>query len=124
MIDKLKTSDAILDYDVYMRESIGFSESSRSNHFINNDILLNDQMYELYRVEHLKDSAIIYKEDMNKVAYPNDLKLLSYADFDIKIALNSMSKVRTVDECNHKRVVQALEMNIKLDSLIRREYLQ
>ncbi len=124
LIDKQEISDAVLDYDVHMRESIRFSESSRSNHFINNDILLNDQMYELYRVEHLKDSAIVYKEDMNKVAYPNDLKLLSYDDFDIKITLNSMSKVRTVDENNYKRAVKALDMNMKLDSLIRSEYLQ
>ncbi len=124
LINKQEISDAVLDYDVYMRESIRFNESSRSNHFINNDILLNDKMYDLYRVEHLKDSAIVHKEDMNKVAYPNDLKLQSYDDFDIKIALNSMSKVRTVDENNYKRAVQALDMNIKLDSLIRSEYLQ
>lgn len=124
LIDKQEISDAILDYDVHMRESIRFGESSRSNHFINNDILLNDQMYELYRVEHLKDSAIVHKEDMNKVAYPNDMKLLSYDEFDIKITLNSMSKVRTVDENNYKRAVLALDMNVKLDSLIRSEYLQ
>jgi len=123
LIDKPEISDAVLDYDVFMRESIRFSESSRSNHFINNDILLNDKMYELYRVEHLKDSAIVHKEDMNKVAYPNDLKLLSYDDLDIKITLNSMSKVRTVDENNYNRAVQALDMNMKLDSLIRSEYL-
>ncbi len=124
LIDKQEISDAVQDYDVYMRESIKFSESSRSNHFINSDILLNNQMYELYRVEHLKDSAIVHKEEMNKVAYPNDLKLLSYDDFDIKIALNSMSSVRTVDENNYKRAVQALDMNMELDSLIRSEYLQ
>ena len=124
LIDKQEISDAVQDYDIYMRESIKFNESSRSNHFINSDILLNNQMYELYRVEHLKDSAIVHKEDMNKVAYPIDLKLLSYDDFDIKITLNSMSKVRTVDENNYKRAVQALDMNMKLDSLIRNEYLQ
>jgi hypothetical protein len=124
LIDKQEISDAVLDYDVRMRESIRFIESSRSNHLINNDILLNSQMYELYRVEHLNDSAIVYKEDMNKVAYPNDLKLLSYDDLDIKIILNSMSKVRTIDENNYKRAVQALDMNMKLDSLIRREYLR
>ncbi|MEQ8219203.1 MAG: DUF6090 family protein [Arenibacter sp.] len=123
LIHKQEISDAVLDYDVYMRESIRFNESSRSNHLINSDILLNHQMYEIYRVEHLKDSAIVHKQEMNKVAYPNDLKLLSYDDFDIKIALNSMSSVRTIDEYNYQRAVQALDMNMKLDSLIRREYL-
>ena len=123
LIGEQEVSDAVLDYDVHMRESIQFGESSRSNHFINNDILLNDKLYELYRVEHLKDSAIIHKDEMEKVAYPNDLRLLSYDDYDIKIALNSMSKVRTVDDNNYKRAVQALDLNMKLDSLIRDEYL-
>ena len=122
LIDKQEISDAVLDYDVHMRESIQYGESSRSNHFINNDILLNDKLYELYRIEHLKNSAIIHKDEMDKVAYPNDLRLLSYDDYDIKIALNSMSKVRTVDENNYERAVQALEMNVILDSLIRGEY--
>ncbi len=122
LIDDQNISDAILDYDIYMRESKEFNESSRSNHHINNDILLNNKMYELYKVVHLKDSAIAHKDEMNSVAYPDDLKLLSYDDFDIKIALNSMASVRTVDENNYQRAVKALNMNVKLDSLIRAEY--
>ena len=124
LIENQKTSDAILDYDVHMREAIQFTESSRSNHFINNDILLNDKMYELYRVMHLKASTIMYKDQIDRVAYPDDLILLSYEELDIKIALNSMAKVRTVDEHIYQKAVEALDMNIKLDSLIRDEYLQ
>ncbi|NND31961.1 MAG: hypothetical protein HKN76_05170 [Saprospiraceae bacterium] len=123
LIKSQGVSDAILDYDVYMRESMEFSEGSRSNHHVNNDILLNSRMYEIYRIEHLKDSAIAHKDVMNKVAYPEDLRLLSYDDADIKIILNSMSKVRTVDQYNYHRAVEALEINRKLDSLIRNEYL-
>jgi hypothetical protein len=124
LIKKQAISDAVLDYDVHMRESIIYGESIRSNHIVNDNILINNKMFELYKVEHLKDSAITHIEDMNKVAYSNELKLLSYDDFDIKIMLNSMAKVRTVDENNYKRAVQALDMNMKLDSLIRSEYLQ
>ena len=123
LIDDQDLSDVILDYDVYMRESVGFTENSYSNHLINSDILRNQQMYELYRVEHLKDSAILFKEEIDKVGYPDDLKLLSYDDYDIKVALNSMALVRTVDENNYLRAIEALDMNMKLDSLIRSEYL-
>jgi len=122
LISNQEVSDAVLDYDMYMRESIKFNESSRSNHLINNDILINNKIYELYKVEHLKDTAIIYKDEMHRVEYPNDMKLLTYDDFDINIALNSMSSVRKVDENNYQRAQQALEMNIKLDSLIRHVY--
>ena len=123
LIQDQSISDAILDYDVFMRESMRFSGSSRSNHMINNDILHNQKMYELFKVEHLKDSAVIYKNEIDRVSYPEDLKLLTYEDHDIKIALNSMSSVRRVDEYNYQRAVQALDMNIKLDSLIRDVYL-
>ena len=66
----------------------------------------------------------MYKDQIDRVAYPDDLILLSYEELDIKIALNSMAKVRTVDENIYHRAVEALEMNMKLDSLIRGEYLQ
>jgi hypothetical protein len=122
LIQDQAISDAVLDYDVHMKESMSYNESIYSNHHINHDISLNRRIYELYRVEHLKDSAIVHKEDINKVAYPDDLKLLSYEVTDIKLLLNSMSAVRVIDNHKYQRALKALEMNRKLDSLIRRKY--
>ena len=122
LIHNQNVSDAVLDYDVYMRESMRFIESSWSNNLVNNDVLINYKMYELYKVQHLQDSALAHKTEMNKVAYPDDLKLLSYDDLDIKLVLNSMSYVRPNDEYKYQRALHALTMNRRLDSLIRKEY--
>ena len=118
-----QVSDAIVDYDIYMRESIKNVESNMSSNLINNDIMINYNFYEIYKVQHLQDSAIIYKNDISKVNYPDDLKLLSYDDDKIKLVLNSMSYVREIDEYNYERAIHALSLNRQLDSLIRKEYL-
>lgn len=123
LVRNKKVSDAIVDYDIYMRESIKIIESSRSTDLINNDIMINYNIYEIYKVQHLKDSAIIHKNEITKVDYPDDLKLLSYDDDKIKLVLNSMSYVREIDESNYDRALQALTLNSQLDSLIRKEYL-
>ena len=115
-------SDAILDYDIHMRETKRYIESSRVNHHVNSEILHHRKIFELYRIEHLKDSAIILKNEIEKVSYPDDLKLLSYDELDIKIALNSLSSIRTIDNYKYQRAVQALHLNERLDSLIRDGY--
>ena len=122
LIHNQKVSDAVLDYDIYMRELIRFIESSLNNNMVNNDILINYRMYELYKVQNLQDSALAHKNEMNKVAYPDDLKLLSYNDLDIKLVLNSMSYIRPIDEHKYQGALRALTMNSRLDSLIRKEY--
>ena len=70
----------------------------------------------------LKESAIKHKNEMDKVGYPENLKLLSYDDIDIKLALNSLSAIRMIDNYKYQRAAQALEINRKLASLIRDEY--
>ena len=80
LIRNKKVSDGILDYDIFMRESIKYMESERSNNLINYEINLIYNIFELYKVQQLKDSAIVYKDDISKVNYPDDLKLLSYDD--------------------------------------------
>lgn len=122
LIKNQTISDAILDYYIHMEETIKFQEGPLINSVVNNDILINNKIYELYKVQHLQDSAIMYKEEINKVDYPADLKLLSYNDLDITMALNSMSSVRPFDEYKYERALEAFSMNIGLDSLIRNEY--
>lgn len=117
-----KVSDALMDYDIYMRESIKYVESSGSTNLVNNDILINYNIYEIYRVQHLYDKAFEHKNEMSKVAYPDDLKLLTYDEIEIKKALNSMSYVRESDVYKYERALQALTLNRQLESLIRKEY--
>ena len=122
LIGNQKVSDALLDYDVYMKESVNYEESGWSNNIINMDVNLNYKAYELYRVNTLQDSAIAHQNEPDKINYPGDLKLMSYEDNMIKVLLNSMSYNRANDNLKYKRAIISLEMNKQLDSLIKREY--
>ena len=122
MIDKQNVSDALMDYDTYMRESINYAAGWWTNNLVSTDIHLTYQVYEFYRVQKLQDSAFKYEHEIDKVNYPSDLKLLRYDDNIIKQLLNSMSYVRGNDEEKYKRAIKAFEMNINLIALIKKEY--
>lgn len=122
LIRDQKVSDAILDYDTYMKQSVDLAESAWTTNLINNDILVNYQTFEIYRVQKLQGSALSHISDPEKVNYPNDLKLLTYDENSIVKVLNSMAMVRGNDETKYKRSITGLELNMKLDSLIKEEY--
>jgi len=122
LIRDQKVSDAILDYDTYMKQSVDLAESAWTSNLINNDIQINAQVFEIYRVQNLQDSALANLTAPEKVAYPDDLKLLTYDENSIVKVLNSMAMVRGNDEAKYKRSIKALEMNKELDSLIKKEY--
>jgi len=65
LIQNKNVSDAIMDYDTYMRESIKFMESSRASNLINNETQVFFNTFEFYKVQHLRDSAIIYKNNIS-----------------------------------------------------------
>jgi hypothetical protein len=115
-------SDAILDYDIHMRQSVDLAESWWTSNLVATDIKLNYQVYELYRVQQLQDSALAHIREPELVLYPPDLKLLTYDDKMIEQVLNSMCYVRLSDEAKYQRAVAALKLNAKLDSLIKADY--
>lgn len=122
LIRDQKVSDAILDYDTYMRQSVELAESAWTSNLINNDIRINSQTFEIYRVQSLQKDALANITAPEKVNYPDHLKLLTYDENTIVRVLNSMAMVRGNDEEKYKRSIEALEMNKKLDALIREEY--
>lgn len=122
LIRNQKISDAILDYDIYMRETRRYIESSRIVELINHEIQHHHRVFEMHKVAHLKKKAIELRTQMDKINYPDNLKLLSYDEMDIQVLLNSLSSVREIDDNNYTRSVEALSMNQKLDALIRTEY--
>ena len=122
LIRDQKVSDAILEYDTYMKQSVELAESAWTSNLINNDILINSQIFEIYRVQNLQENALSNLPTPENVDYPNDLKLLTYDESSIVKVLNSMAMVRGNDETKYKRSIEALKMNKKLDSLIRKEY--
>jgi hypothetical protein len=122
MVRNQKVSDALLDYDTYMRQSIELAEGWWTNNLVSTDIRISYQIFEYYRVRNLLDSALAHINEIDKVPYPDDLKLLSYDDGIIKQLLNSMSYVLKSDTPKYKRTIEAFAMNQSLDSLIKKEY--
>ena len=122
MIRNQNVSDELMDYDTYMRQSIELAQGWWTNNLVSTDIHHAYQIFEFYRVRKLQDSALAHINEMNKVPYPDDLKLLTYDDNIIKQFLNSMAYVLDSDAPKYKRSIDALEMNKKLDVLIRDEY--
>jgi hypothetical protein len=122
MVRNQKVSDALLDYDTYMLKSIELAQGWWTNNLVSTDIRIGYQLFESYRVRKLLDSALAHINEMDKVPYPRDLKLLSYDDNIIKQFLNSMSYVLNSDALKYKRAIEAFAMNKSLDSLIKKEY--
>jgi len=122
LIRDQNVSDALLDYDIYMRRSVDFATNAFITDMINNGVRLLYQTFEIYRVQYLQDSALAHLKDPENMNYPDDLKLLTYEETPIVERLNHMAKVRDFDKRNYQRSVAALHMNRKLDSLIRTEY--
>jgi hypothetical protein len=122
LIRNNEVSDALLDYDIYMRQSAAYAEGWWTSSIVSTDIQINYRIYELYRVQKLQDSAVAHINEPDKVAYPSDLKLLTYDENEIKHALNSMSYARITDEIKYQRAITALKMNEDLDILIRKKY--
>ena len=83
---------------------------------------MNYNIYEFYKVQKLQDSAWNHKNEINKVAYPNVLKLLTYDEKTISRILNSMAYVRVNDETKFQRAKKALEINMELQALNKNEY--
>jgi hypothetical protein len=122
MVRNQKVSDALMDYDTYMRQSLELAQGWWTNNLVSTDIRYSYQIFETYRVKKLRDSALVHINEMDKVPYPQDLKLLTYDDNTIKQFLNSMSHVLNSDAPKYKRSIEAFALNKSLDSLIKKEY--
>ncbi|HLX92871.1 MAG TPA: hypothetical protein VKR32_14395 [Puia sp.] len=122
LVRNKEVSDALLDYDIYMRQSVAYAENWFTSSIVSTDININYHIYELYRVQKFQDSALAHMIEPAKVAYPPDLKLLTYDPNEIKHTLNSMSYVRITDETKYERAKASLKMNEDLSKLIREQY--
>jgi hypothetical protein len=122
LIRDKEVSDEILDYDTYMRQSVAYAEDWWTSSIISTDFQINYRIYELYKVQKLQDSALSHINEPQKVAYPSDLKLLSYEENDIKHVLNSMCYARITDKTKYLRAIEALKLNEELSALIKKKY--
>ena len=122
LIRNQKASDALADYDIFFHRSIDFASSNWLSNLANSSVQFNCSVLDIARIFSYHDSALAHITDINKVAYPADLKLLTYDDNVIHQMVNNMNYNKRGDIYKLTRSKEALQMNTALDSLIRKEY--
>ena len=122
IITNQEVSDAIVDYE---KKIAGLKESNEGL-WQNNIIQLNQstssKLFDFTVIFQYQEAAKKYIDEMEKVGYPHDLKLLAYDNHSINQFRNALAVARKQDANVLKNNNEVLDMNIRLDSLIRRKY--
>ena len=122
IIRNQKSSDALADYDIFFHRSIDFASSNWAYNLANTSVQFNCSVLDIAKIFSYHDSALAHITEIDKVAYPDDLKLLTYDNTVIHQMVNNMTYNKRSDIYKLTRSREALQMNIALDSLIRKEY--
>lgn len=122
LIRRQAVADAIIDYDNFIIKSKSSSEGIWHLNIANNTNLLITRIFDLAVVSKFGDLAQQHMTQLEKVNYPDNLKLKNYNDDEIGQLLNWMVLGRNDDLQTLRSLRQAIKMNEKLDSLIRKEY--
>ena len=122
IITNQEISDAIVDYE----KKIGGLKESNEGLWQNNIIQLNQAtssiLFDFTVVFRYQEGAKKYINEMEKVGYPPNLKLLAYDNHSINQFRNALAVARKQDANVLKSNNEVLDMNIRLDSLIRKKY--
>ncbi|MCW5514742.1 DUF6090 family protein [Muriicola sp. Z0-33] len=122
VIENQNVVDALIDYDAGLIELMKFSGSQFKWDIANNTLIDIAKVFDLTIAHQYEAASQKNMEDVNKVNYPADLRLLSYDDNDIMHLRNTLVQGRTLDDMLLKGNNMMLKMNVSLDSLIRSEY--
>ena len=117
-----EVSNAIMDYDVLMREAQEYATSAESWSFITPGLKKTAAVFDVDLVFRLYDSVRANVGHIEKISFPPGLKLISYEEKDIRefINLQQYGNLTDVTKLNYSKT--ALQKNHSLDSLIRSAY--
>jgi hypothetical protein len=122
IISNQEVSDAIVDYE----KSITGLKETNEGLYQNNIIQLNQstssKLFDFTTVYVYQPAAKKYKNEIDKVGYPQEMKLLSYDNYSISQFRNALAVARKQDVGTLEGNNRILDMNIRLDSLIRKTY--
>jgi hypothetical protein len=122
IIDNQEVADALIDYDSKLTLASEMNIGLYKTNISNNTLIDIAKIFDLPRASKYSHEALSNKEDMNKVNYPSDLKLLSYDEGTIMQLRNTLIQSRDADVGFLAINDELLKANIALDSLIRKEY--
>ena len=122
LLSKTEVSNALLDYDVLMREALSYATSIESWSFVSPAIQKSAMIFDIGAVFRIREAAQRFVGKMDSIPFPTDLKLMRYDDLSIKEYSNVQYYAQLTDHIKLDYSIKALEKNRSLDSLIRKEY--
>ena len=122
LLTNVEVSNAVLDYDVLMREALSYATSIESWSFVTPALEKSALIFDIDLTFKIHDEARKYIHHTDSINFPPGLKLLTYDDKEIKEYINLQRFAQLTDIVKLDYSVRALEKNRQLDSLIRKEY--
>jgi plasmid maintenance system antidote protein VapI len=118
----VNVSNALIDYDVLMREAVTYASSTECWSFISPALQKSALIFDIRLVFDIREQARKFINDTDKISFPSDVKLFTYNETVIKEYINLQRYAQLTDQVKLYYTKQAIEKNRVLDSLIRTEY--
>jgi len=122
LLSKVNVSNALIDYDVLMRDAVGYASSIECWSFISPALQKSALIFDIRLVFNIRDEATKFINDIDSIHFPPDVKLMTYDETVIKEYINLQRYAQLTDQVKLYFTQQAIEKNRVLDSLIRKEY--
>ena len=122
LLTKLSVSNALIGYDVLMRDAVNYASSNECWSFISPAIKKSASIFDIRLVFDIHDEARKFINNTDSIHFPYETKLLTYDEKVIKEFINLQRYAQLTDEVKLNYSEQAIKKNRVLDSLIRTEY--
>ena len=122
LLSKLKVSDAVLDYDVLMREAQSYAVSEEGWTFLRPAIERSMTIFDMGVIFKIYDEVRAHPDEPEKIHFPENITMLTYDDKAVRDYINLQLVANQTDMTKYEYSRRALEKNIQLTALIRREY--
>jgi hypothetical protein len=122
LLTKVNVSNALIDYDVVMREAVNYSTSTECWSFISPAVQKSALIFDIRMVFVISDKARHFIGHTDSIDFSDEPKLITYDEKIIKEFINLQRYAQLTDQVKLNFSEQAIEKNRVLDSLIRKEY--
>ncbi len=122
LLTRVNVSNALIDYDVLMREAVSYSSSTECWSLISPALEKSASIFDVKLIFKLFDDARKYIDRTDSIHFPYEARLMTYDDKMIKEYINLQSFAQLTDQAKLYYSKMAIEKNRALDSLIRIEY--
>ncbi len=122
LLTKLDVSNALIDYDVWMRDAVNYAASTECWSFVSPSIQKSASIFDIRIVFDIHDEARRFIDQTDSIHFPVEPTFLTYNETVIKEFVNLQRYAQLTDQIKLEHSRQAIEKNRTLDSLIRKEY--